>query len=135
MGKETDRDGDTDLDSGEVNQKPMLIEEFVQEARFARDLQRLYFDIRVGNTERIKGKIKNPRSAVDRALAADAIVRKVIHSPARIPSDDPVDAALYAFLSGMERDLATLALNTSASFSRAPNALLWHAERVLCLLL
>jgi hypothetical protein len=133
--KKTDRDGDTDLDSGQVNQKPMLIEEFVQEACFARDLQRLYFDIRIRNTERIKGKIKNPRSAVDRELAADAKVRKVIHSPTRIPSDDPVDAALHAFLSGMERDLATLALNTSASFSRAPNALLWHAERVLCRLL
>jgi hypothetical protein len=72
---------------------------------------------------------------VDRELAADAIVRKVIHSTTRIPSDDPVDAGLHAFLSGMERDLAILALNTSASFSRAPNALLWHAEMVLYRLL
>ena len=34
--EKTDRDGDTDLVGGEVNQKPMPIEEFVQEARFAR---------------------------------------------------------------------------------------------------
>ena len=129
--KKTDRDGDTDLDGGQVNQEPMLIEDFVQEARFAGDLQRLYFDIRKGNTESIKGKINNPRSAVDRELAADDKVRIVGRSPTRISSEDPIDVVLHAFLSDMERDLATLALNTPASFSRAPNALLWHADSVL----
>jgi hypothetical protein len=122
--KKTDRDGDTDLDGGQVNQEPMLIEDFLQEARFAGDLQRLYFDIRKGNTESIKGKINNPRSAVDRELASDPRVRIVARPASRVPSEDPIAAAL-AF--------ATLSL--PASFSRAPNALLWHAEWVLCHLL
>jgi len=122
--KKTDRDGDTDLDSGEVNQEPMLIEEFVQEARFARDLQRLYFDIGKGNTESIKSKINNPRSAIERELASDARVRIVARPASRVPSEDPIAAAL-----------AFATLNLSASYSRAPNELLWHAESVLCHLL
>ncbi len=128
--EKTDHDGDTDLDGGQVNQKPMPIEEFVQEARFARDLQRLYFDIRMGNSESIKSKINNPRSAIERELASDARVR-IVASPASrvpsedsIPSEDPIAAAL-----------AFATLNVSASYSRAPNALLWHAERVMCRLL
>jgi hypothetical protein len=122
--KKTDRHGDTDLDGGQVNQEPMLIKDFLQEARFAGDLQRLYFDIRKGNTESIKGKINNPRSAIDRELASDARVRIVARPASRVPSEDQIAAAL-AF--------ATLSL--PASFSRAPNALLWHAEWVLCHLL
>jgi hypothetical protein len=122
--KKADRDGDTDLDSGEVNQKPMLIEEFVQEARFARDLQRLYFDIRKGNTESIKSKINNPHSAIEHELASDAKVRIVARPASRVPSEDPFTAAL-----------AFAALNLPASFSKAPNELLWHAESILCRLL
>jgi hypothetical protein len=128
--KKTDRDGDTDLDSGEVNQKPMLIEEFVQEARFARDLQRLYFDIRMGNTESIKSKINNPRSAIECELASDAMVRIVARSASRVPSEDPIPSE-----DSFADVLAFAALNLPASFSRAPNALLWHAEWVLCHLL
>jgi hypothetical protein len=120
----TDRDGDTDLDGGQVNQKPMLTKEFVQEARFARDLQRLYFDIRKGNTESIKSKINNPHSAIEGELASDARVRIVARPASRVPSEDPFAAAL-----------AFATLNVSAGYSRAPNALLWHAEMVLCRLL
>jgi hypothetical protein len=113
----------------------MLIEELVQEARFAGDLQRLYFDIRKGDTESIKRKINNPYSVVERELSADAGARIVARSASRIPSDDSIAAAPNANLFRVKRIMSSLALEVPASLSRAPNALLWHAERILCRLL
>jgi hypothetical protein len=62
--------GDRILEDGRVNQKPMEVSEFTREVFRFRDLLGLYTEIREMDATAVKQRSLEPRSAVDRQLAA-----------------------------------------------------------------
>jgi hypothetical protein len=133
--RDSQRDGDTDLDDGRVNQADMMVEEFLREVYYARDLLRLYSDVRTRNVDSIKHKARNPRTEVERVLADDTRVRLLANPRPRSNDRDPVVAAMKAASNVMPRLKAKIALSMQAAGTRAPDMFVWHAEQVLCRLL
>jgi hypothetical protein len=94
--------GDRILADGRVNQRPMEVREFTREVFRFRDLLSLYVEIRDMDVTAVKQRCFEPRSAVDRELAAYVLPEVSEESP----DWERIDRALTAFPSSLIIDRA-----------------------------
>jgi hypothetical protein len=94
--------GDRILADGRVNQRPMEVSEFTREVFRYRDLLSLYVEIRDMDVTAVKQRCFEPRSAVDRELAAYVLPGVSEESP----DWERIDRALTAFPSSLIIDRA-----------------------------
>lgn len=110
-------DGDAFMPDGGVNQAPMAVTAFKTEVYELRDLLDLYVQIRERRTDKIGRRISDPTSSVDKELAHGFDRDAAFSFPDR--RIDP-------------RGLSYLQALVGKSVSRAPNVVLYHADKVLC---
>ena len=67
--QEENRDAWDSLENGKINQAPMLLEDFRTETRRALWLLDVYAEVRLRDTEALRARASQPRSALDERLA------------------------------------------------------------------